>query len=219
MTAAPRDPKLPGHWTVREYVETGARLQGTPRALVGPRSDEAMKRLGVHTFATQKLAKAPKGLRRGVVLAAALATDPRCIVMEDPTFDLADDERSYIAEVLERALAGREWVMFTPSLSPSSPFARLADRLYVMHGSAVVAKGSANELAARGSGFALRFDGDSQRFEEDLRAVGIVPLTLDRANTFYVTLPEGTGTRAFFAAAASSGARILELSAMGPAFS
>ena len=69
-------------------------------------------------IADAKLGGAPIHIRRGAVLAAALATGASLLLFEDPTPGLADDVARTLARVLAQALdetatsPGRAWVMF-----------------------------------------------------------------------------------------------------------
>ncbi|MFO0675030.1 MAG: hypothetical protein U0169_00710 [Polyangiaceae bacterium] len=218
-TSAPFDPPMPGTWSVRDYVESGASLAGVPRSRVRASADGAMSRLGIASAAKTKLAKAPKGLRRGTVLAAALATDADVLVVDDPTSDLADDERAIMVDIFVRAAGDRSFVVFTPRLAATSPWASHVDSVVVFRGSEARVLGSVAEVASVGSSYTIRFDGPRDAFERELRAGGAEVHDAGRPDTFDVRVSGDPGSVVLFEAAKRATTRILELASSDAAFS
>lgn len=71
--------------SVREEVAFGLQLQGLPEAEIERRVAEGLARSGLAPYATLPPATLSLGHRRQVTLAAVLATQPRILVLDEPT--------------------------------------------------------------------------------------------------------------------------------------
>lgn len=179
-TGAPLDPPLPPRWTVREYVTWSARLSGHGRDAAGAQAADALSRLDLAPYAAVRLGTAAVPIRRGTVLAAALASSARVILIEDPTTGLTDDVAHAFARRIAHALADRRVIFFAPRMPLESPLALAADEAFVLRGSHVAAHGAPAEIAAAERSFSLAVAGDAGRvgaFASALLAGGASLLT------------------------------------------
>jgi ABC-type multidrug transport system ATPase subunit len=224
---APLDPPMPPGWTIAQYVAWSARLAGRGRAEARAMASEAIDRLQLAAVASHTLRGAPKAVRRGTVVAAALATGAPALLLDDPLSGLPDDTARAFARVLDRALADRRAVVFAGRVPLDSPLALGADEAIVVDGARVAGRGAPAEIAAAERSYALRVMGDVDAFVRAVRARGgRAEPTADAPPPVHVRVelgsPEGPPRgadagalpltpRDLFGLAAEAGAVVLEL--------
>ncbi len=169
---APLDPPLPPKWTVAQYATWSARLAGHARSAAASLANDALERMQLAPMARTKLAAAAPAVRRGAVLAAALATGASTILIDDPTPGLADEAVRPLARVLARALADRRSAIFAARIALDSPLALAADEALVIEGSRVVAQGAPAEIAAAEKTLVVRVYGDAVAFARAVEEAG-----------------------------------------------
>ena len=163
LAGAPFDPPLPPRWSVGEYVTWSARLAGHDRASARATTAEALAAMELTELARSRLGGVPLAARRGTVLAAALATGARALLVDDPLAGLVDEAASAFARVVVRALEGRRWILFAGRLALESPIACAADEAIVLDGARVVARGAPSALAAERTTLALKVGGTTEQ--------------------------------------------------------
>jgi ABC-type multidrug transport system ATPase subunit len=176
-TGAPLDPPLPARWSVREYVTWSARLSGHPRAAANEYAARALARMDLVAYASARLGPAARTIRRGAVLAAALASDARAILVEDPTVGLTDGVAHGFARTIAAAFADRRVLFFAGRVPLESPIALAADEAFVLRGSTVAVQGAPAEIAAAERSFVLAVAGNVGAFAAALAAEGASILT------------------------------------------
>jgi ABC-2 type transport system ATP-binding protein len=210
---APLDPPLPGTWTVLEYATWSARLAGHDRATAASLATEALARMQITSMAKTKLLAAKPQVRRAAVLAAALSTGARVLLVEDPALGLPDETAHWLARTAAHALGDRCTVVFAARVPLESPLALAADEAIVIEGSQVAAQGAPAEIAANERSLALRVHGDHGAFVRAVETRGgravVAPGALAAA---YVRLDLGPlAARDLLGIAAESGAVVVEL--------
>jgi branched-chain amino acid transport system ATP-binding protein len=93
--------------TVRENVAIGRHRATSLRARrsAGPQPDvvgDLLQALGIADVAESPVAALPYGVRRRVEMARALATEPRVLVLDEPTAGMTRDEGDDIGELVQR---------------------------------------------------------------------------------------------------------------------
>jgi ABC-type multidrug transport system ATPase subunit len=161
---APLDPPLPAKWTPFTYAVWSARLAGHSVGAARALAHDALERMKMGAFDATPLGKATPQVRRATVIAAALATGAKTLLLEDPVVGLPDEVARNVARVLTQATRDRAWVVFAGRMSLVSPLAMEADEAIVVSGSAVIAQGAPADLASRERSFALRVYGEAQDF-------------------------------------------------------
>lgn len=164
VAGASLDPRLPPSWTVRTFVAWNARLSGHRRSRLRGFTDEALDRLALGESAKVTLGRAPLVVRRAAVVAGAIATGARLLLVEDPTVNLPDEQGRSFAGQLVRAFEGHGSVVFAARMDLTSPLAAEASEAIVVVGSEIAARGEPAELAAQEHVYALRVHGDSRSF-------------------------------------------------------
>ena len=142
----PQEPVLPPDMPVADYVLLGR----TPyiRYLGGPgRSDReaaarAAERLGVSPFADRRLASLSGGERKRVVLARALAQDPRVLLLDEPTSSLDIGHQQQVLDLVDelRETAGLTVLSTLHDLTTAGQY---ADQLVLLHEGRIEAAGTA----------------------------------------------------------------------------
>jgi ABC-type multidrug transport system ATPase subunit len=169
---APLDPPMPPAWTVLQYVTWSARLAGHPKATARGMAGEALERMHLGRVAGTKLGGVAPATRRGTVLAAALATGARTLLVEDPLPGLPSEAARPFARVLARTLDDHRVAIFAGRMPLESPLALAADEALVIDRAEVSAQGAPAELAAAERTLALRVQGDVAAFARAVEAGG-----------------------------------------------
>lgn len=172
VAGAPLDPALPPKWTVREYIVWSARLAGASRIEAEAGTDRALAKLALGTYASTRLAQATAQVRRATVIAGAVATGASIIALEDPFFGLPDDVGRSFAETLVGALEDVAWIVFSPRVPLTSPFATSAHHAVVLSGSTVEAEGTPAQIAGRPRRYVLRALGPVEALAQQLSSRG-----------------------------------------------
>ena len=159
VAGAPLDPPLPPKWTALEYVTWSSRLAGHGAGEARSLAKEAIALVQLGAMATTPLAGMVAHARRGVVLAAALATDAAVIVLEDPLATLPEEIARTWARIVAQALGDRSWIVLAARISLSSPLAMNADEALIVSSSRLDAQGSPAEIAAADRRFVARIHG------------------------------------------------------------
>lgn len=99
---------------------------------------------GYDTVIGERGATLSGGQRQRLAIARALLTDPRILILDDSTSAIDSATEDAIQRAINAVLAGRTTLMITHRLAQI----RRADLVLLMHGGALVARGSHHELLA-----------------------------------------------------------------------
>ena len=159
VAGAPLDPPLPPKWTAIEYVTWSARLAGHSASDARALAKDAIALVQLGAMATHPIARLVPHARRGVVLAAALATDAGVLVVEDPLAGLPEEIARTWALIMVQALADRAWLILASRVALTSPLAMEADEALLVTSSRLLAQGPPAEIAAADRRFVARIHG------------------------------------------------------------
>ena len=219
VAGAPLDPALPPAWSVRTYTEWSARLAGNDRGTSRSLAADAIERMRMGAIAGAPLGKAAPHARRAAVIAGAIATGARVLLLEDPLASLPDESARSLGRLLAQALADRAWVVFAPRMALTSPLAASADEALVIAGSEVVAQGSPADISARGRAYAVKIQGSPGALGALADLVEARGAKVARGTAgLSVDLGEGLSTRDLLRMAAEAKAVIVELRPLAGAF-
>jgi ABC-type multidrug transport system ATPase subunit len=214
--SAPLDPPLPPKWSVRTYAFWSARLAGQGRGEARTSADSALESLKLSHVAGLALGKADLTVRRGTVVAAALATSAQTLLLEDPTTNLPDDQARGLGRAIVRATEGRRTLLFAGRVHLASPLATDAEEAVVIAGSDCVAQGAPAELLAREHTLALRIHGDSEGFARVARERGAK--VTGAGGLLQVDLGENMKVKDLLAVASETEAVVIEVIPIARAF-
>jgi cobalamin transport system ATP-binding protein len=140
----PQEPVLPPDMTVFQYVLLGRTPHlgylGAPGLHDRTRATAAMERLDIARFAGRRLARLSGGERQRVVLARALAAEPRVLLLDEPTSMLDIGHQQQVLELVDglRADAGLTVLSTLHDLTAAGQY---ADELVLLSEGQVVASG------------------------------------------------------------------------------
>jgi ABC-2 type transport system ATP-binding protein len=159
VAGAPLDPPLPPKWTALEYVTWSSRLAGHTASDARTLAKEAIAVVQLGSLSTSTMERMVPHARRGVVLAAAIATGAAVIAVEDPLATLPEEIARSWARIVVSALADRSWIVFAARISLTSPVAMNADEALMVSSSRLDAQGPPAEIAAADRRYVARING------------------------------------------------------------
>ena len=138
-----------GSMSVRENVQTALlshhgrnySMWSRARALFSREADALLERVGLRGEADRPCAVLAYGDLKRVELAMALASEPRLLLMDEPTAGMAPEERGTLME-LAAALARHDRIAVLFTEHDMSVVFGFASRVIVMHLGEVIAEGS-----------------------------------------------------------------------------
>jgi molybdate transport system ATP-binding protein len=136
------------HLTALENVAFGLRCRGMPRARARDRAREWLERLGLASHLTARPRALSGGQAQRVALARALATDPRLLLLDEPTAALDAGAKVELRREIRRHLATFSGARLLVTHDPLEA-ATLADRLVVLEAGRVVQVGTPAEVSER----------------------------------------------------------------------
>jgi ABC-2 type transport system ATP-binding protein len=155
--------------TGRENLRLVGRLYHLPKSEVAARSDALLERFQLTDAADRVVKTYSGGMRRRLDLAASLVNRPEVLFLDEPTTGLDPRSRLALWEVIEGLVADGTTVLLTTQYLEEAD--RLADRVAVIDGGAVIAEGTPNELKDKVGGSVLVA---LPAFERDADAVAAV---------------------------------------------
>jgi len=142
----PQEPVLPPDMTVAEYVLLGrtpyVSYLGGPGRSDRSAAERAAERLGVSVFAARRLASLSGGERKRVVLARALAQDPRVLLLDEPTSSLDIGHQQQVLDLVDE-LRRTGGLTVLSTLHDLTTAGQYADRLVLLHQGRIEAAGPA----------------------------------------------------------------------------
>jgi ABC-type multidrug transport system ATPase subunit len=172
VAGVPLDPPLPPSFRVVEYISWSARLAGNSLRDARSLTDAAVTRTQLGAMVDSRLDRVTGHARRGVVLAAALATGASFLVLDDPLANLPEEVALTFAGVVVNALEGLNFVLFAGAAPRTSPLTMSADEALILSASGLVAQGSPSALGAARGRFVARMHGPLDLLGEALARRG-----------------------------------------------
>ena len=165
-------------FTVAETVEYTASLYSRARPV-----PEVLERAGIAEIADRRVAKCSGGEQQRLRFAMALLSDPRLLVLDEPTTGMdVEGRRAFWGAIREDAERGRTVMFATHYLDEADAY---ADRIVLIRQGSVVADGTTAEIKNLASGRMVRAtlpDADAP----SLRALGGVTNVECRGDTVLI---------------------------------
>jgi iron complex transport system ATP-binding protein len=145
----PQVPVLPPDMTVEEYVLLGRTPHhpylGGPGRRDREKAAEATDRLDLTRFAGRRLGRLSGGERQRVVLARALAQEPRVLLLDEPTNDLDIGHQQQVLELIDDLRRSRG-VTVVSTLHDLTSAGQYAGELVLLHQGRIEATGPATAV-------------------------------------------------------------------------
>ncbi len=149
-------PAVDGKLTVQENLRLHGRLYGVPRAALGSRVDHWLTRFEVADRRGDLVETLSGGLRRRVELAKAMLSEPRVLLLDEPSTGLDPTARRELTAVLDdvQRTEGVTSVLSTHLIDEASA----SDWVVVMDAGRVVREGTPGSLCEAMGGRVLRVE-------------------------------------------------------------
>jgi daunorubicin resistance ABC transporter ATP-binding subunit len=138
---------LEDNLTARENLVLMARLRGHKRQSARVVVDSLIDRFDIGEFRDQLVKSVSGGQRRRVDLAASLVTEPRLVVLDEPTTGLDPRSRQVVWTTIRQLVADGVTLLLTTQYLEEAD--ALADHIVLIDHGRTVAAGSSKELKSR----------------------------------------------------------------------
>ena len=136
-----------------EVVRFHARLGGLPRAGLQERVCAIIAETGMSGAAHRRVGTYSQGMKQRIALAQALVTEPKLLILDEPTSGIDPPGAVEIGALIRRIQAAGRTVLF--SSHQLDQVEEICDRAVMLHRGRLVAAGTIGELARRGGGTVL----------------------------------------------------------------
>lgn len=143
-----QDDLLFPHLTVVENVAFGPRARGADRSEAETRARRWLERLHAEGLAERRPDRLSGGEAQRVALARALATEPECLLLDEPLSALDAQARLEVRRELKTVLEGFSGPAILVTHDPLEAVG-LADRLLILERGRITQRGSVEEVTAR----------------------------------------------------------------------
>lgn len=199
----PEQPPLYPEMTVSEYLRFVCELKGVKD--IQEHMKEIAAKTGVTGVLSRRVGNLSKGYRQRVGFAAALAGDPKVLILDEPTVGMDPNQIIEIRELI-RSLGKEHTVILSSHIL--SEISAVSDRVLIMDNGKIAAEDTPENLACSEKRdtvkrMLIRIDGESEQIEKVLDSFGD-SFTYERINEDYeLTLSadaaEDIGRKLFFA--------------------
>jgi ABC-2 type transport system ATP-binding protein len=154
---APQEFNVDRFFPIREVLMHKAGYHGVPEEEAGKRADEVLKRVGIYDKRNERFDWLSGGMKRRLLLARALVTDPDLLILDEPTAGVDVQLRHDLWELVTELNEEGTTVLLTTHYIEEAE--RLCDRVAIMNEGRKVTVATPDELKTRGT------DTISVRFE------------------------------------------------------
>ena len=197
----PQDGALFPHLTVLDNVAYGLRAGGMHKGAARSRAHEQLRRLTIADLADRPAITLSGGQAQRVALARALATDPKVLLLDEPTASLDAVAKADVQSLLRHHVRGFPGVTLLVTHDPREALT-VASRVVVLDGGAIVQDDSPERLVrAPGSQWLARML-NLNAWTGQVHGPGLIDL--DEGGRVSATDLPGVGTRVLVTASPTS---------------
>ena len=146
LNVAPQEEALYPSLTAAENLSFFAELYGVPRAARADRVAEALEAVGLTARKDDRVSTYSGGMRRRLNLGCALVSEPRVVLLDEPTVAVDPQSRAHIFDAVRALRARGTTILYTTHQLQEAE--DLCDRIAIMDEGRVVACGTLPELLA-----------------------------------------------------------------------
>jgi len=144
MGVSPQETAVYQYLTGKENVEFFGKLYSVSKAVLGPRVDYVLEKVGLTEESGRRVSKYSGGMKRRVSIAMALVTDPKIVLLDEPTVGMDPQARRSIWDfILELRDKGKTIVLTTHYMEEAD---ELCDEVGIIDHGKLIALGSPTDL-------------------------------------------------------------------------
>ncbi|MFC6716210.1 ATP-binding cassette domain-containing protein [Natrialbaceae archaeon GCM10025810] len=146
---APQEFNVDRFFPIREVLMHKAGYHGIPEDEAAERADEVLKRVGIYDKRDERFDWLSGGMKRRLLLARALVTDPDLLILDEPTAGVDVQLRHDLWELVTELNEEGTTVLLTTHYIEEAE--RLCDRVAIMNEGRKVTVATPDELKQRGT--------------------------------------------------------------------
>jgi len=168
----------------REFLDFTARLNGMPKAGRDKRVDEMLENVGLADAARRKVKALSGGMLRRLGIAQALISEPKLLIVDEPTVGLDPEERIRFRGLLQDI--GKDIVIIL-STHIVGDISSTCENLVILDKGKVLYHGSPQELTAKAEGKAWETVAEEKDLSEIKRRFSVIS-TAPRGDRLHLRL-------------------------------
>ncbi|MFU8867360.1 ABC transporter ATP-binding protein, partial [Natronococcus sp.] len=146
---APQEFNVDRFFPIREVLMHKAGYHGIPEDEAGERADEVLKRVGIYDKRNERFDWLSGGMKRRLLLARALVTEPDLLILDEPTAGVDVQLRHDLWELVTELNEEGTTVLLTTHYIEEAE--RLCDRVAIMNEGQKVTVATPDDLKTRGT--------------------------------------------------------------------
>jgi len=147
MGVSPQETAIYPHLSGKENVQLFGQLYSVPKEVLRQRVDHVLEKVGLLEDAGRRVGKYSGGMKRRVSIAMALVTDPKIILLDEPTVGMDPQARRAVWDfVLELRDQGKTIVLTTHYMEEAE---ELCDEVAIIDHGKLIALGSPGDLKTK----------------------------------------------------------------------
>ncbi|QSX00863.1 ABC transporter ATP-binding protein [Haloterrigena alkaliphila] len=146
---APQEFNVDRFFSIHEVLKNKAGYHGVPEDEAADRADDVLKRVGIYDKRDERFDWLSGGMKRRLLLARALVTDPDLLILDEPTAGVDVQLRHDLWELVTELNEEGTTVLLTTHYIEEAE--RLCDRVAIMNEGRKVTVATPDELKERGT--------------------------------------------------------------------
>jgi ABC-2 type transport system ATP-binding protein len=147
MGVVPQEPNFNIFDNVADVIVNQAGYYGIPRRIAVPRAERLMTELGLYEKRNDKSMNLSGGMKRRLMIARALVTEPRFLILDEPTAGVDVELRRGMWDFLTKLQASGTTILLTTHYLEEAE--RLARHVAIINHGEIIASGTVRDILAR----------------------------------------------------------------------